>query len=283
MNEKRLFTILKIIIDNEKRLLFAITDKKVELVNKAFLEFYQVKNLSEFIQKYEVPCTTMKVESKFINKSCKDDNFYEYMKKLENEEIQINDSFFKLDIFRIDDNSYVVALTDITGIYNDRARFDKLANYDQLTGIYNRYKLYELFDIKSKFANRYNTHLSAIMLDIDNFKFVNDNFGHDIGDYVLKTLAKIITNSIRETDIFARWGGEEFVILLPNTNLNEAKNLAQKIRKNIENYKFDKVEKITISLGVSEYQGETLENLIKKCDIALYKAKENGKNRVEIY
>ena len=122
------------------------------------------------------------------------------------------------------------------------------------------------------------------MLDIDNFKLVNDNFGHDVGDYVLKTLAKIITNSIRETDIFARWGREEFVVLLPNTNLNEASKIAQKVRKNIENYKFDKVEKTTISLGVSEYKkNETLENLIKKCDIALYKAKENGKNRVEVF
>ena len=94
MNEKRLFKILKTIIDNEKRLLFVITDKKVELVNKAFLEFYQVKNLAEFIQKYEVPCHTMKIDGEFITKSCKDDGFYEYMKELEENEIQINDSFF---------------------------------------------------------------------------------------------------------------------------------------------------------------------------------------------
>lgn len=284
MSKQRLFKILKTIINNEQRLLFVITDKKLEFVNNSFLNFYKVKNMEEFIEKYEVPCNTIKVNKQPLTKSCQNDDFYTYMKTLENKEIQIADSYFKLDIFKVDEDSYVLALNDITGIYNDRKKFDKLANYDQLTGIYNRYKLHEFFEIKSKFAKRYNSNLTAIMFDIDNFKLVNDNFGHDIGDYVLQELVKITKNSIRETDIFSRWGGEEFVILLLNTNINEAKIVAENIRKNVANHNFDKVKTITISLGVAKYQKEnTLEKLVKKCDIVLYKAKKNGKNRVEVY
>jgi len=280
----RFLKILTTIMDNEERVLIVINNKDIELANKAFLKFYKVKSIEEFKQKYGVPCKTMKVNKEPLKVNCKDDKFFEYMQSLKDKEIEINGFYFQLDVFKVDDNSFVVTLTDITGIYNDYKKFDKLANYDQLTGIYNRYKLQDLFSIKSKFANRYNTPLSCIMFDIDNFKMVNDTFGHDIGDEVLKNLAKIVSNTIRETDIFARWGGEEFVILLPNTNINETIKIAEKIRIAVEEYNFHKVGQVTISLGVSEYQkGDSLEKCVKKSDIALYTAKEKGKNRVEVF
>jgi len=237
------FQILNAISNNEKRLLFVVEDKKIEFVNQAFLDFFNVKSLEEFKEKYKFPCKLMKVDNKPLTFSCKDDNFFEYMKNLQNKPIEINNHYFQLEIFKINDNSFVINLTDITSIYKDNKKLDKLANHDQLTGVYNRYKLHELFDIKSKLSNRYEIKLSCIIFDIDNFKMVNDIYGHDIGDEVLKTLTKIVQNSIRETDILARWGGEEFVILLPNTDINQAKIVAEKIRKVVEEYEFNKVKR----------------------------------------
>ncbi len=124
------------------------------------------------------------------------------------------------------------------------------------------------------------------MLDIDFFKKVNDTFGHQIGDDVLKELASIIKNCTRATDIVGRWGGEEFLVICPNTNLEGAKALAINMNKAVKSHTFSTYpEKLTISLGISCYKNALLkpEELVANADIALYRAKENGRDRVEIY
>ena len=132
------------------------------------------------------------------------------------------------------------------------------------------------------------------MTDIDFFKSVNDTYGHAAGDLVLKTVSRIIKLQLRDYDIAGRYGGEEFAILLPFTKLEEAKMVAERLRKAVENKKIDiskintesseKNISVTISLGVAEYSKEdSEETLLQNADKALYKAKENGRNRVEIY
>ena len=132
------------------------------------------------------------------------------------------------------------------------------------------------------------------MTDIDFFKSVNDTYGHAAGDLVLKTVSRIIKLQLRDYDIAGRYGGEEFAILLPFTKLEEAKMVAERLRKAVENKKIDiskintesseKNISVTISLGVAEYSKENSEEtLLQNADKALYKAKENGRNRVEIY
>ena len=147
--------------------------------------------------------------------------------------------------------------------------------------IYNRRKLYELADIEIERSLRYKHPLSVIMIDIDHFKEINDNYGHDIGDQALQILTSTISNLIRTADIFGRIGGEEFVLILPDTDMKSAREFAERIRLCIENEKFPEVKHITISLGVTEcIKEDKLHPLFKRADIALYTAKNDGRNRV---
>ena len=154
---------------------------------------------------------------------------------------------------------------------------------DELTKIPNRAYFEKEFDREISRHNREKTPLSFIILDIDKFKDYNDNYGHQRGDDILKKLAKLIKENIRQIDMFARWGGEEFVCILPNTSIKNAKQLAQKLRKIIENNVFKDGLGVTASFGVAEWGDmDTKEAIIKRADEALYKAKKNGRNRVEV-
>ncbi|MCD4667264.1 MAG: diguanylate cyclase, partial [Sulfurimonas sp.] len=154
------------------------------------------------------------------------------------------------------------------------------ANYDSLTQIYNRKMFNRLTNkkiVESKIAKK---SFIFILLDIDYFKQVNDTYGHLVGDDILKAVSKIIKSHIRGTDIFARWGGEEFVITL-DVDMKKGIEIAENLRKSIENTNFDVIKNLTCSFGVTEYIiGDTLDSMIKRADEALYKAKESGRNRV---
>lgn len=169
-------------------------------------------------------------------------------------------------------------------LYLQQLRKDLLtykAHYDSLTNTYNRNKFNEVFKEEREDALRYNRPLSLLVIDIDNFKKINDSYGHTMGDVVLIELVKVIRNSIRKEDFFARWGGEEFVILLANTPLENAKKAAEHLRKTIEKTDIMNL-KVTMSVGVSQLSiNDTQETLFKRCDEALYMAKKEGKNRVK--
>lgn len=152
---------------------------------------------------------------------------------------------------------------------------------DKLTQIPNRLKLDEQFNFSLQSCERYQNNFSIILLDIDHFKQVNDTFGHQAGDDVLVTLAKILKNNLRNTDMVGRWGGEEFLILCPNSNLEMSVVLANKLRKLIEDHPFDVVEKITASFGVTTFRKNDTETImLARADEALYEAKEQGRNIV---
>jgi len=162
-------------------------------------------------------------------------------------------------------------------------KIEQLSITDSLTKIYNRSKFESSLDYEIERSRRYGTPLSLIIFDIDHFKSINDTYGHLIGDSVLMEIANLIKNNIRSTDIFARWGGEEFVILAPNINKEQAKMLAEKIRKLIAHHRFKYVDHVTVSLGVTEFMPtDTKESFIKRADEALYLAKRKGRNRVEV-
>ena len=176
---------------------------------------------------------------------------------------------------------------------NAYAEILKHATLDALTGFYNRRQLEERTKQEIASSRRQKTPLCAIMTDVDYFKKVNDTYGHTVGDLVLKTVSKIMRSQLREYDIAGRYGGEEFVILLPFTKIEEAKMVAERLRKSIEN-KFIDISKInpdaqekeihvTISLGVYQLKdGDKEQDLISNADKALYKAKETGRNKVVI-
>ncbi len=168
-------------------------------------------------------------------------------------------------------------------VLKEGERLKLLAETDPLTGLYNKGKFNEVLQKEIERAKRYKRPLSIIVFDIDHFKKINDTYGHKIGDDVLKSLAKIIKSSVRKTDFAARWGGEEFVILLPETDLEGARKVAEKLREKVEKHKFPGVGKVTISLGVAQLKdNEDPNDFIVRADMALYKAKEGGRNRVEV-
>jgi diguanylate cyclase (GGDEF)-like protein len=158
------------------------------------------------------------------------------------------------------------------------------ATVDKLTQIYNRRKLEDIIQAEIERAKRYSTPLSLIMIDLDDFKRANDTHGHQAGDRILRAVADILKTNIRTTDAAGRWGGEEFMIVVPATPLDNARELAEKIRHIIASHQFDHACSITISLGLAQlFQGDSFDSFISRVDDALYRAKNRGKNRVEAY
>ncbi len=169
----------------------------------------------------------------------------------------------------------------------DRQIQEKLAITDGLTGIPNHRYLQDFLAKEFERARRYMHPLSLIMLDIDSFKTINDTYGHEVGDMVLKEIARILALSVREVDLVARYGGEEFAIVLPETSLESAFNTAERLRLRIEKSKIPTPKgelQVTISLGISCLKAghQTKDELISAADEALYRAKRGGKNRVEL-
>lgn len=153
---------------------------------------------------------------------------------------------------------------------------------DSLTGIPNRLYFDQQIEANMRSAQRYGMAFSLIMLDLDYFKQVNDHHGHTVGDRVLQEFGQIVKQQLRLTDQFARWGGEEFIIATPHTQLNDALIVAERIRVAIAQYDFSTVGQVTASIGVIEYRaGETVITVLERVDNALYRAKANGRNRVE--
>ena len=166
----------------------------------------------------------------------------------------------------------------------EKLTLKKLSYTDQLTGLYNRYKVKELFEYEKNQITRYKTELSVIIIDIDFFKSINDTFGHTVGDLILLELANLLKKSVRSSDIVSRWGGEEFLIVTPKTNLEQAGVLAEHIRQNLKIHEFSYKISITVSFGVTSFQkNDTLETIILRADEALYKAKNSGRDVVKIY
>ncbi len=149
---------------------------------------------------------------------------------------------------------------------------------DPLTKVMNRRALMD----KIKNINHKKYPYCVSIIDIDKFKSINDTFGHGVGDTTLQKLSEVVNKNIRDEDLFARWGGEEFVLIMFSENLEVAQNVAEKLRIAIENELFPVVEHITVSIGVSEFKNETdtFDTVLEKADKALYQAKESGRNRV---
>ena len=163
-------------------------------------------------------------------------------------------------------------------------RLDEFATHDQLTGTWNRRQFDVLLAREIARARRYQLPLSLIMFDIDHFKNVNDSQGHLAGDDLLSALAVYVSANIRDTDTLARWGGEEFMLILPDTKLADAEQFAEKLRLLIERGDFGSIGRITCSFGVTQFrEGDSPDNFTGRADIAMYAAKHNGRNRVETY
>lgn len=185
--------------------------------------------------------------------------------------------------------NWLVIITIASFVIKYNKLYEELKNLtliDHLTELYNRRYFDMYFEKEYPLLVEKKSNLCLILLDIDHFKKINDNYGHVYGDKVLIRLSKIIKRSLRNTDTVVRMGGEEFVIILPETNIKTAVRIAQNVRENVANSKFFyKGERIvvTISLGVAKYNNQSLVELLEEADNALYQAKDRGRNQVIAY
>jgi diguanylate cyclase (GGDEF)-like protein/PAS domain S-box-containing protein len=171
---------------------------------------------------------------------------------------------------------------DITRRKMMEEKLQNMANTDQLTGAYNRHKFLEFLDHEISRVKRTNSPLSLVMFDIDHFKWINDTYGHGTGDETLRELVRITGENLRDVDILTRWGGEEFIVLTPDTDKLSASVLAERLRRTVEEHDFPGAGPVTISLGIVQYAGnEAVEDLINRVDERMYLAKRSGRNRVK--
>ncbi len=296
--------ILQNIMNKEQNINFLTDFDTISFANNSFLRFFNVKNILEFYDKYE------RIESVFIkhedyvypdiiglrdkknHKTYFGELFFKRLKEIDESkrvvlmlDSKLDRKSFFINASVIDEKKhiYLISLTDITKMTIERVNIEQKAYFDGLTGIYNRNKLNEFFEQELSRVQRYKHPLSVAIIDIDHFKDFNDTHGHLIGDEVLIMLAQSVDVKVRKTDMFARWGGEEFIIVFVETKIESATKIANNIRTDIEKLEHKTAGKITASFGVTQYvEGDTLESLFNRCDEALYIAKSNGRNRVEI-
>jgi len=182
---------------------------------------------------------------------------------------------FTIRLIDFDDGNYLAIFDDVTALHSKINHLKDVAEHDLLTGALNRASVFNLLgklDIKA---------YSILFLDIDYFKNINDTFGHHYGDLVLKKVVEIFRKSVRKSDIVSRWGGEEFLILLPNTLLKDSLVTAEKIRVGIQEYYKNSEISLTISIGVSGNCTDDFDACLKRADAMLYEAKNSGRNCVK--
>ena len=279
------------IIQLQDNIIFILDkDRKIIFSNQKFLDVFSVKSIDDFNAK------NLKIRDFFVQcNGCfypsENEDWLESIKNIQDKTkkvVSILDKqgeprFFLVSVKHIKDTTLtIVTLTEVTSLTLEKRVFEHKAYTDRLTNIHNRAYFDMEVDKEIARSKRENTPLSMIILDIDKFKEMNDNYGHLVGDEILKELAKIIKQRKRETDTFARWGGEEFVVILPNTTLKDSKKVAEYLRAMIEKHTFKDGLHITCSFGVAQLsENDTKESLLNRADDALYRAKENGRNRVE--
>ena len=265
---------------------------KIKFANSSFLNFFDVDSIDRFINNYKCLCFTFLKKDGFFHSDHNGENHWiDKLKVLDDSKRAVciydkkNDSVktFMVNISVTSVHDKICTFSEITEFSLQKEEFRKKSYTDELTKIYNRAKFNEFLEYEFPFFYRGKVDLVMIMFDIDFFKDINDTYGHDIGDEVLIELCELTKHYVRKADIFARWGGEEFVILLKGCTLEQGYNLAEIIRQKIETHIFtNKKIKLTCSFGVSEaILSDSIESFTKKADLMLYSAKEDGRNCVK--
>lgn len=287
--ENKLFSVINVIPNP----IIVTSCDKLQSTNNAFLKFFDVTSIEEFNKLYTcVSKLFIKNNGSFtFSNTIKDGYWTDYLflhpeinriVSIKNQNDEIVD--FELSIKKIENASeYIIVFNDITKFIAEKNEYKYFAYHDHLTKIYNRQKFDELFLKEVENKKRYKDHFSLLLIDIDHFKIVNDTYGHHIGDLTLIALTNLIQKDLRVNDIFARWGGEEFIILLPRTNADAAYIKAQEIRTMVESNIDNELPSITVSIGVTEMNdSDTTKTCLKRVDKALYLAKEKRNDVVKV-
>ncbi len=272
--------------------LFIIGDNgDIKLFNedaKQYISKEQLEDIKEYNENSLNIIDNLQWNSNVLTKSIERILNNEKVNKIETELVD-NEGVTKTIVLSLDKTTYkrsnaiIVTIYDVSLQKKAEERIKEIATKDELTGVYNRHMLDMIVDEEIERSERYDISLSAMILDIDKFKTINDRWGHPVGDLVLKHTADIIKNEIRKPDFIFRIGGEEFIIIMPNTNSDGAYKAAEKVRRAIEDSIHPIAGKFTISIGVAQREeGETYRVLYKRIDEALYTAKETGRNKTVV-
>ena len=263
-NESLLLTsTLQKILDNQNALLFVTNNNEISFVNQQFLEYFEVQDIEDIrrnnFRLYQHLDVTLNSY----------DALFEHVNSKE-EHVIINNDTFILQATTIESTHKLFTLTKVTNLSHE-------VYIDNLTGVYKKTYFNKQLDemIKNKKEG------IVVVIDIDDFKKVNDTYGHLVGDDVLKEFATLIKNNIRGDDIFARWGGEEFLLLLQGTTEKNAMVKIEELRKVVDNHTFSSIGNLTSSFGIAKKEeSDDIYALLQRGDKALYEAKRSGKNKV---
>lgn len=293
MNELTLKKTLENVLDYSGTLFLLSNETEIIHANKALLHFLGLNTVEELKKRYGCVMDIFEEDENYfsakkLSADCEgcncistltEKNILGVIKHAPSGQKRV----MKFNLNKLPNDNYIISMTDVTEIEEESKRFQYQANHDKLTGAYNRSYLDFIYQKHLDDFNESGTICSFILLDIDDFKQINDNYGHLTGDRVLILLSNLINHKIRHDDIFVRWGGEEFLILLPHTSKKNAMTTAEILRREVSKIDIGIDCCITSSFSVTECQkGDTKEILFKRLDEALYEAKNAGKNCVKM-
>lgn len=282
---------LRKFIDIQDSIVILTDTKKIIFANKKFFDFFGYKNLKEFNNNHNCICDMFIKDDTFFHLekiSPKEKDWVKSMLNLPGRERIVsmssknnNPHAFSVSINNFDPQIYIINFSDISDTMFEKLQLEKKATRDQLTKAYNRTYFDSSIENIIKNNEKLNGKTGVILLDIDYFKKINDNYGHNTGDEVLKTLVKLLNRLIRKDDVLIRWGGEEFIIILYAKSIENVLKLAEKLRYAIEHHRFANIPSVTCSFGIALHNDDdTIKETINKADQKLYEAKNRGKNIV---
>ncbi len=281
------------VMDLQDNIIIITDGLQIESANQSLLDFFNFKTLEEFKKVHKCICFAfIHSEGYFHLGLLKKDEFWiEYILNQQNQDTMVlmkNTKTQKTESFKLSVNyfsskkRYIATFSNITNIALKNKIDQHNATHDNLTGIYNRHKLNDL--LQSHFSPMREVEVqnfAFMMFDIDHFKKINDTYGHLVGDRVLKQLTRTIQENVRGNDIFIRWGGDEFILVIEEVTAEQAIKVAKHLCHTIEQDRYDKVGQLTCSFGVSLYRnGDTLSQMISRVDKAMYDAKNSGRNQI---
>lgn len=282
------------IIDSVSDIIYISNYKQIVDVNQHFFDFFSdFATVKEFLQEHKCVCDLFEEEEGFLQRKMEGLYWLDYVlahpeKRHKAKILKAGEPHvFLVKVKRmrgIKETLYNVLMQDITQIEAYEKELRVLSVTDELTGAGNRLACNQALDREIVRSRRYHKKLSLVLFDLDHFKNINDSFGHNVGDQVLIAVTTQVKGLLRDTDVLCRFGGEEFLIVMPETDAEDAKDTAERLRAEIASLStVDVPIQVTVSFGVAELtRWDTEYTLLKRVDMALYQAKENGRNRVEV-
>jgi len=276
---------IEIFIELNNNITLITTETKIIAMNKAGLDFFHYTTFKAFNKKHKFLSKLFTEIDAEDSKYVEGINWVTKIDKMQNIKVEMHNGklkqIFYMQVSKIRNDRYHVTFYNISRVIAEKDAITKVAQKDELTQIFNRTKFNSILSLALRNAEIYNESFTIILFDIDKFKQVNDKYGHNVGDQVLIQLSSLIKSQLRSQDTFARWGGEEFIILSESAVQNDAYILGERLRETIETFPFDVIGNLTCSFGLSQCaKNDTATAILKRADDALYQAKKSGRNKV---